>query len=161
MTNKKRTGKWSEYSDEEVLVMLKNEIARLGLKSPSRTDIQYKYDRENMPSPNYYRTRFGSWKNALNLAGIEYKSQERDIPKRYNSRWQELSEKEILRIVFNEINDKEITNSKDYAERRNRRTTPSLPTLIKTVGSWEYIKRRYEEEHDMGIDTFKELFKGK
>lgn len=67
-------GKWTEYSDEQLLEMLKKTIEDMGMtKYPSRTELQKHIGDYDIPSPTSYLYRFDcSWQELMNNIGYDY-----------------------------------------------------------------------------------------
>ena len=108
---------WKEYSDEELLDLLKKEIYRLGIQdNPSRTRLQKMYDNKNMPSPNNYKFRFGSWEDIMGKIDLSYsgKKSQRDQTSQKNSgkrnaaTWANMSREDVLEAIFKTINENDI-----------------------------------------------------
>ena len=57
---------YPKYTDEELIDLLKAKAKRLGC-APTHKDVD---SDTNMPSSRTYFNRFGSWHNALKIAGI-------------------------------------------------------------------------------------------
>lgn len=71
-------GKWTEYSDEQLLEMLKKTIEDMGMtKYPSRTELQKHIGDYDIPSPTSYLYRFDcSWQELMENIGYEYDLEE-------------------------------------------------------------------------------------
>lgn len=65
-------GKWTEYSDEQLLEMLKKTIEDMGMtKYPSRTELQKHIGDYDIPSPTSYLYRFDcSWQELTENIGM-------------------------------------------------------------------------------------------
>ena len=147
---------WKEYSDEELLDLLKKEIYRLGIQdNPSRTRLQKMYDNKNMPSPNNYKFRFGSWEEIMEKIGLSYsgkKSQsdqtsQKNSGKRNAATWANMSREDVLEAIFKTINDNDIRTNEEYVQNRDRKNSPALATIYQVIGSWKEVKEAYYKKY--------------
>lgn len=149
----------------EMLEKLKKEIERLGLQdNPSRTKLQELYDNKNMPHPNTYVYRFGTWRNTLRLIGINYngfkagaKSASKKLQGvRHAATWANMEEDEVISAVLSEIHSKGIRGGAiEYQEKRDKKSSPSLPTVTRITGyKWKDIEREYINRygHNLSAD---------
>lgn len=156
--NKKRN--WSkEFTNSELLQMLKDEIIRVGLEdNPSRTELEKRYDKERIPHPNLYIHKFGKWENIMKVIDLNYSSKKNwkeggktNKGKRHAATWSDLPEEEVVNAVLEQIKEKDIRTSKEYAERKEN--APSIPALTYITGlRWTDVKRIYEQKHGVRID---------
>lgn len=59
---------WEDFSDEEWLEKLKDELCRVGLnENPSINKLRKVYDKRNIVHPTTYVVKFGSWEAVLRL----------------------------------------------------------------------------------------------
>lgn len=143
----------AKKTDVEILQILKEEIERLGIEdSPSRTKMQKLYDKNKMPHPNTYVNRFGSWKEALAMIGIEYSGKKSSIKgarkkntgKRFASSWSNLSREEIIDSALSEIHSKGIRSFADYSKLRDKDNTPAIVTITYLTGlKWSDLMSLY------------------
>lgn len=150
---------WKNYTGLELLELLRKEIIRLGLEdSPSRTELQKRYDKNRMPHPNTYRHRFGDWDDIMKMIGFEYDgakkngalAKERMKNTSYRAKWKLLDEEELWDIVLSEIREKGLHLRKDYQEKRDRETTPSTIQFFKLVSDakgWKDVMDKYESRY--------------
>ena len=152
---------WKSLPKEELLQRLKNELERLDmLESPSRTELHKRYDNHNMPSPNTYLNLFEcTWTELMYMIGIDYDGLQaisvgasKNKGKRFAVKWADMEYEELLNIVLKEMHKKKIKTTAEYAECRDRRTTPSLPFLAKQLGGWKNVKSEYEKRYGTRID---------
>lgn len=146
---RKNKSKWNEYSDLEVLKMLREELERLDLlENPSRTAYFDKYDKDRSMSPTNYMYRFDkSWSEILEMIGVEYDKKKiasmngkRGKGKKkseYKSRWGTKTDKEILDIVKSVVGENK--TRKYYDENRDPEDTPSVSYLRNRFGAWKNI----------------------
>ena len=152
---------WKSLPKEELLQRLKNELERLDmLESPSRTELHKRYDNHNIPSPNTYLNLFEcTWAELMHMIGIDYDGLQaisvgasKNKGKRFAVKWADMEYEELLNIVLKEMHKKKIKTTAEYAECRDRRTTPSLPFLAKQLGGWKNVKSEYEKRYGTRID---------
>ena len=152
---------WKNLPKEELLQRLKNELERLGmLESPSRTELHKRYDNHNMPSPNTYLNLFEcTWTELMYMIGIDYDGLQaisvgasKNKGKRFAVKWADMEYEELLNVVLKEMHKKKIKTTAEYAECRDRRTTPSLPFLAKQLGGMKNVKSEYEKRYGTRID---------
>lgn len=147
--------KFKDMTDQEALTILAQEIKRLGIQDhPSRIKFMELRDKDKVPSPTYYMKRFNMpWKQIINMIGLDYslseinKNSERNLKgKRHKSKWNEISDQELLEIVIEEMNRLAIRTKNEYVEWRDKENTPSYDTLRKRFGSWKGMLIRMEKE---------------
>lgn len=150
---------WRNYSDLEMLNILKTELDRLGKENYGRTAFQKNRDSENVPAPTVYMHRFDmKWDEILKMVGIDYdpKASLRINGskggviggkiggkigglKTKKGRWDQYTDEQIFEIVKDEIQKKAIRTAKEYVEKRDIETTPSISTLKTRFGSWKSL----------------------
>lgn len=158
-------GKWTEYSDEQLLEMLKKTIEDMGMtKYPSRTELQKHIGDYDIPSPTSYLYRFDcSWQELMNNIGYEYdleelyseinkKNAEDRITdntgrKKENVRWRDESRSEIVDAIVKNMREYDIFTFTEYKERRDRKSTPSAATLSRKNIKWSEIKNEYKARY--------------
>lgn len=150
-------GKWTEYSDEQLLEMLKKTIEDMGMtKYPSRTELQKHIGDYNIPSPTSYLYRFDcSWQELMNNIGYEYDVKEiyskvgknhgsKGGKKKENVKWRDEPIEEIIDVVIDEMHRTGISTIKEYREKRDKDSTPSDRTFYAKGVNWNDIKNAYE-----------------
>lgn len=147
---------WKKYSDDELLELLKKEIYRLGIQdNPSRTKLQNIYDNNNMPSPNNYKFRFGSWEEIMEKIDLNYSGKmsqstltsQKNSGKRNAATWADMSKEMVINAIFKTINENDIRTNEEYVQNRDRKTSPSLTTIYKVIGSWKEVKNAYYKKY--------------
>ncbi|WP_347300714.1 hypothetical protein [Dolosigranulum savutiense] len=158
-------GKWTEYSDEQLLEMLKKTIEDMGMtKYPSRTELQKHIGDYDIPSPTSYLYRFDcSWQELMeridygydleelysevNRENAEERMTENTGKKKENVRWRDESRKEIVEAIIENMRKDHIITFTEYKERRDRETTPSAATLSRKNIKWSEIKNEYKARY--------------
>lgn len=148
---------WNDLSDKELLDMLEKEIYRLGMQDdPNRTDLQEKYDNNNMPSPNTYLKLFNcDWSALMRKIGLRYngmqalgeKSSAFNTGKQHALRWGAMSRDELLTIVVDEMRRTGSYGMNEYRENRDKKNSPSLPVIKKYIGGWKEVKSEYVRKY--------------
>ena len=148
--SKVTAGKWTEYSDEQLLEMLKKTIEDMGMtKYPSRTELQKHIGDYNIPSPTSYLYRFDcSWQELMENIGYEYDLEEmfedKGRTKKENVKWRDEPIEEIIDVVIDEMHRTGISTIKEYREKRDKDSTPSDRTFYAKGVNWNDIKNAYE-----------------
>ena len=148
-------GKWTEYSDEQLLEMLKKTIEDMGMtKYPSRTELQKHIGDYDIPSPTSYLYRFDcSWQELMENIGYEYDLEELYSEKRKgnigqikkeNVKWRDEPIEESINVVIDEMHRTGISTIKEYREQRDKDSTPSDRTFYAKGVNWNDIKNAYE-----------------
>lgn len=160
-------GKWTEYSDEQLLEMLKKTIEDMGMtKYPSRTELQKHIGDYDIPSPTSYLYRFDcSWQELMNNIGYEY-----DVKEIYSKvgknhgveggkiggkiggrisgvKWRDLPREDIVDIIVQDMRKNNIWTFTEYRNNRTREDTPSVATLSHKKISWSEIKNEYKARY--------------
>lgn len=141
---------WKKLTEEQLLEKLKEEIVRLGLQdNPSRTMLEKSFDKNNIPHPNTYRHRFGSWKEIMTLIGLEYNGLKNvalhNKGQKYAMKWANKTKEELLAIVLNEMRTKGLHKRLDYEHGRDKKQTPSIVSVTNITGlTWKNIKHEYQ-----------------
>lgn len=144
-TYRKRFGSWNKAkreaglssdatsaSNEELLAQLRAFAERLE-RSPILDDVA---ESDEMPAPETFRRRFGSWNEAKREAGLE-------VVARHGG-W--YSERELLSALAGLIQGRDETVSSTVMD--DLEGYPSAQTFIDRFGSWEDAKRRAREYID-------------
>lgn len=145
--------KWSNYTEKELLEMLRAEIIRLGLEEcPSRTQLELLHDKNKIPHPNTYRHHLGNWGHIMSLIGLKYDSVEnskkRMAGKRYAVKWADMERDELVNIVLNEMHTKGLFKRMEYEEKRDKSNTPSVVSLSSLTGlRWKEVKTIYQQKY--------------
>lgn len=146
-------GKWTEYSDEQLLEMLKKTIEDMGMtKYPSRTELQKHIGDYDIPSPTSYLYRFDcSWQELMENIGYEYDLEElrEKIPrkggkKKENVKWRDEPIDKIIDAVVDEMHRTGISTIREYREDRDKGKTPSDRIFYAKGVNWNDIKNAYE-----------------
>ena len=87
---KSKTYSSKKLSDEEILELLRKKAEQLG-HAPTADSLTGDL---NMPNPSVYEKRFGSWSNALRVAGLKSRY--------YSSK--NLSDEELLKLLRDKVN---------------------------------------------------------
>lgn len=153
-------GKWTEYSDEQLLEMLKKTIEDMGMtKYPSRTELQKHIGDYDIPSPTSYLYRFDcSWQELMNNIGYDYDVKEiyseigknhgsKGGKKKENVKWRDESREKIIDVAIAEMREKNIEKRAEYQEKRDRDKTPSVATLSRKNIKWSEIKNEYKARY--------------
>jgi len=153
-------GKWTEYSDEQLLEMLKKTIEDMGMtKYPSRTELQKHIGNYNIPSPTSYLYRFDcSWQELMENIGYEYDVKEiySEIGKNYGSKggkkkenvkWRDEPREKIIEAIAEDMRKNNYETVTEYRDRRDRDKTPSVYTLSVKQISWSEIKNEYKARY--------------
>ena len=147
-------GKWTEYSDEQLLEMLKKTIEDMGMtKYPSRTELQKHIGDYDIPSPTSYLYRFDcSWQELMENIGYEYSR--KDIyrsmdtkkigKKKENVKWRDEPREKIIEVVIDEMHRTGISTIKEYREDRDKEQTPSDYVIYSKNLNWSDIKNAYK-----------------
>lgn len=151
-------GKWTEYSDEQLLEMLKKTIEDMGMtKYPSRTELQKHIGDYDIPSPTSYLYRFDcSWQELMKNIGYDYDLDELYSEKRKgnvgqikkeNVKWRDEPREKIIDVAIEEMRDKNIMTFADYQAKRDREKTPSVATISRKNIKWSEIKNEYKARY--------------
>lgn len=156
-------GKWTEYSDEQLLEMLKKTIEDMGMtKYPSRTELQKHIGDYDIPSPTSYLYRFDcSWQELLERIeyGYDVKEIYSEVGKNYGVeggkiggrisgvKWRDLSREDIIDIIVQDMQKNNIWTFTEYRNERTRDKTPSVATLSHKKISWYEIKNEYKARY--------------
>lgn len=156
MATVKRKNRWNQYSDFDVLEMLKKEIKRIGIEDyPSKTRYNELYDSERAMSATMYLNRFNmTWKELMEFIGMEYNKTEmarkrgslgKGVPrKKYETKWTKMSDDEMLDVFESELNRLAVRTKQEYADRREKGVAPSTNVLMERFGSWTGALKRLE-----------------
>ena len=110
-------------SDEKLIEMLKDKAKELGCVPKTSLLV----GNDDMPSYRTYVRRFGSWNNALIIAGLKEKS----VPP------PEKPDKKAIMIELLQKRAKELGRTPTWYDMQNRRgDMPSLRTYVRYFGSW-------------------------
>ncbi|QTJ44128.1 hypothetical protein [Dolosigranulum pigrum] len=146
-------GKWTEYSDEQLLEMLKKTIEDMGMtKYPSRTELQKHIGDYDIPSPTSYLYRFDcSWQELMENIGYEYdleelreKNSRKGGKKKENVKWRDEPIDKIIDAVVDEMHRTGISTIREYREDRDKGKTPSDRIFYAKGVNWNDIKNAYE-----------------
>lgn len=148
-------GKWTEYSDEQLLEMLKKTIEDMGMtKYPSRTELQKHIGDYDIPIAVTYMNKFDcTWQELMGKIGYEYDLDELYSEKRKgnigqikkeNVKWRDEPIEEIIDVVIDEMHRTGISTIKEYREKRDKDSTPSDRTFYAKGVNWNDIKNAYE-----------------
>lgn len=146
-------GKWTEYSDEQLLEMLKKTIEDMGMtKYPSQTKLQKHIGDYDIPSPTSYLYRFDcSWQELMEKINYGYDVKElysnhgkKYGKKKENVKWRDEPIEEIIDVVIDEMHRTGISTIKEYREKRDKDSTPSDRTFYAKGVNWNDIKNAYE-----------------
>lgn len=151
-------GKWTEYSDEQLLEMLKKTIEDMGMtKYPSRTELQKHIGDYDIPSPTSYLYRFDcSWQELMNNIGYEYDLDELYSEKRKgnigqikkeNVKWRDEPREKIIGAIAEDMRKNNYETVTEYRDKRDRDKTPSVYTLSVKQISWSEIKNEYKARY--------------
>ena len=148
-------GKWTEYSDEQLLEMLKKTIEDMGMtKYPSRTELQKHIGDYDIPSPTSYLYRFDcSWQELMENIGYEYDSKKaiskggKTGGKISGVKWRDESREDIIDIIVQDMRKNNIWTFTEYRNGRTRDKTPSVGTLSYRKISWSEIKNEYKARY--------------
>ncbi|WP_461199208.1 type II toxin-antitoxin system PemK/MazF family toxin [Enterococcus sp. N249-2] len=141
---------WRNYSDEEMLEMLKKEIVRLDMaETPSRTRYQEMFDRDQAPSPTVVMHRLNlSWREIMEKIDLTYNKetieQNKQRAAKRNGKWKTMSDEDIKQIVIKEfdlIGDNSITSF----DKHKSSDAPSSVVLTTRFGSWKVVKDWWNE----------------
>ena len=150
-------GKWTEYSDEQLLEMLKKTIKDMGMtKYPSRTELQKHIGDYDIPSPTSYLYRFDcSWQELMENIGYEYSR--KDIyrsmdtkkigKKKENVKWRDEPREKIISAIAQDMRKNNYETVTEYRDKRDRDKTPSVYTLSVKQISWSEIKNEYKARY--------------
>jgi hypothetical protein len=122
-----------KYTDSELIQILRNsKLDPNGILSAANF-----LRNGGKPTIAVFISRFGSWKNACNLAGV----QTGEGRKSYN---REHSKLELLAFVEQYLNEAESSGSADGYDKwqRNFPNAPSLALLRQRLGKWNDIKKQ-------------------
>lgn len=153
---KSRASKWDKYSNEELLSLLKKEIVRIGIAdSPSRTEYNKRYDKNNAPSATSYANKFGNWGDIMSMIGLDYDGKKilKDRIKdpsnfiKKKTKWRDVPDEKIIEITVEEMKKKGETRAKNYEEVRDKDITPTIRILYNRGISWKQIKNKYNEKY--------------
>ena len=130
--NRKQKSKWSEYTNEDLLRLLKDELKNLDLPGyPSTNKFEAQYDKSKIPPPIVYLKRFGKpWRAILESLDTGYDSKVSHHP----NRWQYKSEKELLDLLKAELVRTGILDDPSlirYQKVYNNACTPSSSFYVK------------------------------
>lgn len=139
-------GKWTEYSDEQLLEMLKKTIEDMGMtKYPSRTELQKHIGDYDIPTAVTYMNKFDcTWQELMGKIGYEYDLDELYSEKRKgnigqikkeNVKWRDEPIEEIIDVVIDEMHRTGISTIKEYREQRDKDSTPSDRTFLLKVST--------------------------
>lgn len=151
-------GKWTEYSDEQLLEMLKKTIEDMGMtKYPSRTELQKHIGDYDIPSPTSYLYRFDcSWQELMENIGYEYDLEELYSEKRKGSigqikkenvKWRDEPREKIIGAIAEDMRKNNYETVTEYQNKRNKDKTPSVYTLSVKQISWSEIKSEYKARY--------------
>ncbi|GEM_PF-4234642 len=141
---RRRSTRWGNFSNEELLEMIRKELIRLNMQdNPSKTVFIQRYDNDTCPNPNTVGNRTGkSWRDIVNDFGFEYTTETivkntRQVNKgRKKSHWHHMSDEELKEIVFKELKRIKSDRVVDYNEKRDKEKAPSVPYITKRLGKW-------------------------
>ena len=118
-------------SDEEI----KNEVKRVAGLIPSTIISQVKFDELSKISVDTLRRRFGSWKNALKLCGLEYRYSGQPVSEKMkNQIAKKMSDVELideLKRVAKQVGKNELSQSEF-----NENSEISANAIYRRFGSW-------------------------
>lgn len=153
-------GKWTEYSDEQLLEMLKKTIEDMGMtKYPSRTELQKHIGDYDIPSPTSYLYRFDcSWQELMNNIGYDYDVKEiyseigknhgsKGGKKKENVKWRDELREKIIGAIAEDMRKNNYETVTEYRDKRDRDKTPSVYTLSVKQISWSEIKNEYKARY--------------
>lgn len=153
-------GKWTEYSDEQLLEMLKKTIEDMGMtKYPSRTELQKHIGDYDIPSPTSYLYRFDcSWQELMNNIGYDYDVKEiyseigknhgsKGGKKKENVKWRDEPREKIIGAIAEDMRKNNYETVTEYRDKRDRDKTPSVYTLSVKQISWSEIKNEYKARY--------------
>lgn len=150
-------GKWTEYSDEQLLEMLKKTIEDMGMtKYPSRTELQKHIGDYDIPSPTSYLYRFDcSWQELMNNIGYDYDVKEiysnmntkKIGKKKENVKWRDEPREKIIEAIAEDMRKNNYETVTEYRDKRDRDKTPSVYTLSVKQISWSEIKNEYKARY--------------
>lgn len=149
-------GKWTEYSDEQLLEMLKKTIEDMGMtKYPSRTELQKHIGDYDIPSPTSYLYRFDcSWQELMENIGYEYdleelreKNSRKGGKKKENVKWRDEPIDKIINAVVDEMHRTGISTIREYRKDRDKGKTPSDRIFYAKGVNWNDIKNAYKVKY--------------
>ena len=150
-------GKWTEYSDEQLLEMLKKTIEDMGMtKYPSRTELQKHIGDYDIPSPTSYLYRFDcSWQELMERIDYGYDVKEiyRNMDtkkigkKKENVKWRDEPREKIISAIAQDMRKNNYETVTEYRDKRDRDKTPSVYTLSVKQISWSEIKNEYKARY--------------
>ena len=108
------------YSGEELIELLKAKAESLG-RTPTMTDVK---SDKSMPSAETYRSRFGSWQNALRAAGLSING---------------YSNEELVTLL--KAKAESLGRTPTTRDIRSDKDMPSVNTYVKRFGSWQNALR--------------------
>lgn len=149
-------GKWTEYSDEQLLEMLKKTIEDMGMtKYPSRTELQKHIGDYDIPTAVTYMNKFDcTWQELMGKIGYEYDLDElreekgrKGGVKKENVKWRDESREDIIDIIVQDMRKNNIWTFTEYRNGRTRDKTPSVGTLSYRKISWSEVKNEYKARY--------------
>ena len=153
-------GKWTEYSDEQLLEMLKKTIEDMGMtKYPSRTELQKHIGDYDIPTAVTYMNKFDcTWQELMGKIGYEYdldelyseygkRNRNKASGKKENVKWRDEPREKIIDVAIEEMRDKNIMTFADYQAKRDREKTPSVATISRKNIKWSEIKNEYKARY--------------
>jgi len=109
-----------EYTKKELIRLLRSSAKKLG-RTPRRKDI---YSDNSMPDPNTYKNRFGSFNNAIRIAGLGIN----------NSKFFYYSNDELIDLLAHTA--KKIGRTPNKYDFKNLEVLPSVWIYYKRFGSY-------------------------
>lgn len=126
------------FSDADLLETLR--VAKKQVDGPLTSN---KYQKLKIaPTVAVFISRFGSWKEACRLAGVEAGKAARDNYKRAHS------EEDMLAFVASYLADPRTNGSAEGYEKWQRKVegAPSLSLIRQRIGKWNEVKKRLLQE---------------
>jgi hypothetical protein len=132
-----KRGRCRTFSDNQLLEILKNVAAYYDKSSISWSDYKdYREDNDlNLPVPQTFAARFGTWNDALELAGLSVRNA------KAVTKWSTERILESLRIAAAHTNSNSLTISEyekfqSAAKNNGVGSTPSSRWIIISFGTW-------------------------
>ncbi|MCI1903154.1 MAG: hypothetical protein LKJ03_03640 [Enterococcaceae bacterium] len=151
--------KWTDYSDDEIKNMVKEEIIRCGIADyPSRTRYNENYDNEKAPSAVSLMNRFKlKWPELMESLGFEYDKEKMATERSKKikgatkkTKWNTLSDEELFSVFKGVVIAKNITMVKEYKEKTVGEDAPSYGTIISRLGNIAPLLARIKRERVSG-----------
>lgn len=144
--------RWNDKSALEWLIVLKEELERLGLdKNPSRVELQKVYDPDILPAPTTYMGQIGkSWKDIVGMLGLDYDQGAAKKTGRPKKNVTDEEKKEVLIALAKHMRTTGITRADRFNESRGE--LPTLQWFAMNIAPWKKTKeianRLLEEEEN-------------